>query len=266
MAFKDNLIRKIEIKALSLKVTNSIGGWDSGKKIDRKAMGKLLAMTNFTAQRVRDLDLYVRLGDTEKQDVLVLDNELAFYRTTVEDVVLRKSPTIKEMISIRNAIKILNDKDVVLTRRSDTVERIRNELIDALDLSYTADDVAAIVGDGVSSLQKEYGDGVSECLMLLAEMLGYQKAPRALALKHYVIWGALDQPGGAKIIFGPTVIYSYIHNTLKWINRQVDISDKGQIKAYRETIISDLPSDKMGERVLKHIESLIKPTGIIDKN
>jgi hypothetical protein len=266
MAFKDNLIKKIEIKALSLKVTNSIGGWDSGKKIDRKAMGKLLAMTNFTAQRVRDLDLYVRLDDTEKQDVLVLDNELAFYRTTVEDVVLRKSPTIKEMISIRNAIKILDDKDVVLTRRSDTVERIRDELIDALDLSYTVDDVAAIVGDGVASLQKEYGDGVSECLMLLAEMLGYQKAPKTLALKHYIIWGALDQHEDTKLLFGPSIIYSCIHNTLRWVNRQIDISNRGQIKEYHETIISDVSSDKVGERVLKQIGSLIKNTGIIDNN
>jgi hypothetical protein len=266
MAFKDNLIKKIEIKTLSLKVANSIGAWDSEKKIDRNAMGKLLAMTDFTSKHVRDLDLYVRKGDTERQDILVLDNELAFYRTTVEDVVLRKSPTIKEMISIRNAIKILNDTDVVLSRRSDTVERIRDELIDALDLTYTDDDVAAIVNDGVASLRKEYGDGVFECLMLLAEMLGYQKAPKVLALRHYVIWGGLDQLENAKVLFGPTVIYSYIHNSLKWINRQIDISDKKQVQEYHRTIISVNPSDKEGEWVLKHMGSLVRPIGITNKD
>jgi hypothetical protein len=266
MAFKDNLLKKIEIEKLSLRVTNSIGAPDSGKKIDRKAMQKLLAMTDFEAQKRRDLDLYVRPGDTGKQDILVLDNELAFYQTTVDDVLLRKSPTIKEMISIRNAIKILNDKDVVLSKRSDTVERLRTELIDAIDLSYTADDVAAIVDDGVASLHREYGDGVAECLMLLAAMLGYRKPPKALAFKHYVTWGAIDQHKGGRVVFGPMVIYSYIHNTLRWIDRQIDTFDKRQMMNYREEINSDTPSDKMGEDVLKHLRSLIKPAGIIDKN
>ena len=258
MAFKDNLLRKIKIKALCSKVTHSIGAPDSGTKIDRQPMRELLAMTDFKAQKERDLELYIRSGIAGKQEVIVLDNELAFYRTTVDDVVLRKSPTIREMISIRNAIKILNDKDVVVAKRSATIKQIGEELIDTLDLSYTLDDVIAIIGDGAASLQKEYGDGVAECLMVLSEILGYEKAPKALSQKHFVIWGAKERKEGGLVFFGPVVTYSYIHNIMRWIDRKIDTSDKAQIEEFKEEISSNAPSAKMGEGVLLHLKSLIK--------
>ena len=261
MAFKDNLLKKIKIETLCFKVTGSIGAPDSGNKIDRQAMRELLAMTDFRAQKERDLELYVRADVAGKQDVIVLDNELALYRTTVDDVVLRKSPTLREMISIRNAFKILNDKDVVVAKRSDTVRKIGEELIDSLDLSYTPDDVTAIVDDGAASLQKEYGDGVAECLLVLAEILGYKKPPKVLSQKHYVIWGALERKERGGGFFGPVVTYSYIHNTLRWIDRKIDISNKEQILEFQEEISSKAPSAKMGEGVLLHLNALIKPGG-----
>ena len=262
MVFKENLLKKIRIEALCSNVVDSIGAPDSGKKIERQAMRELLAMTDFTAQNERDLELYVRPGIAGKQDVIVIDNELALYRTTVDDVVLRKSPTLREMISIRNAFKILNDKDVVVAKRSDTVRKIGEELIDSLDLSYTLDDVTAIINDGAASLQKEYGDGVAECLLVLAEILGYEKAPKALSQKHYIIWGASDHQEGGGVFFGPVVTYSYIHNIIRWIDQKIDISNKGQILEFRAEITSDAPSAKMGEGALLHLKSLIKPGGL----
>jgi hypothetical protein len=259
MAFKENLLKKIRIEALCSKVADSIGAPDSGKKIERQVMRELLAMTDFTAQKERDLELYVRPGIAGKQDILVLDNELALYRTTVDDVVLRKSPTLREMISVRNAFKILNDKDVVVAKRSDTVRKIGEELIDSLDLSYTLDDVTAIINDGAASLQKEYGDGVAECLLVLAEILGYKKSPKALSQKHYAIWGALERKGTGGVFFGPVITYSYIHNTLRWIDGKIDLSNKEQILEFQAEISSKVPSAKMGESVLLHLNSLIKP-------
>lgn len=263
MSFKTNLLKKIEIEALSSQVINSIGAPDSGMKIDRNAMLGLLAMTDFKAQKQRDLDLYVRSSDDKGSDILVLDNELALYRSTIDDVVLRKSPTLKEMISIRNAIKILNDGDVVLAKRKDTVAQIKNELIDTLDLSYTSADVADIVKDGVASFENAYGDGVAECLILLSTMLGYQTAPKVLSVKHYAIYGELSQGVGGKKKFGPAAAYGRVHNTLRWIERTIDLSDKVQISSFREEIVSDVPSDKMGEKVLPHMGSLIQPAGIV---
>jgi hypothetical protein len=81
-----------------------------------------------------------------KTRILVLDNDLTIYHTTVEDVVLRKSPTVKEMVSIRNAIKILNDKDVVISKKEASLKTIRDICIDQLDLHYTAADIDGIAG------------------------------------------------------------------------------------------------------------------------
>jgi hypothetical protein len=263
MSFKDNLLKKIEIEALIFRVINSVGAPDSGMKIDRKAMLELLGMTDFTAQKRRDLDLYVRPSGDKENDILVLDNELALYRSTIDDVVLRKSPTLKEMISIRNAIKILNDKDVVLSKRKDTVLRIKDELIGALDLSYTSADVADIVKEGVASFENGYGDGVVECLLLLGVMLGYQNAPKRLSLKHYAISGELDRNVAGKIIFGPAVAYSRAHNTLRWIPRHINLANKSQVDEFREEILSDASSEKMGKEVLSHMGSLVQPDGVV---
>ncbi len=264
MSFKENLLQKIEIDTLSTTVMKSIGSVDSGIKIDRTAMARILEKTNFEPQNARDLTLYVRSVDGE-QEILVFDNELALYKTSISDVLLRKSPTLKEMISIRNAIKILNDKDVVLTKRSETVLRIKNELLNALDLSYNSDDVNAIVSDGADALENSYGDGVAECLMLLAEMLEYGRPPKALALSHYLIFGQVDQIEQGPRLFGPMIVYSRIHNTLRWIDRQIDPTNKHQVVECKEEISSDAPSDRMGESVLIHLSSLLKENKILSK-
>ena len=56
--------------------------------------------------------------------VLVFDNELALYHSTVDDVALRKSPEWKEMVSIRNVRRILNDQDVVVSKGKESIRRI----------------------------------------------------------------------------------------------------------------------------------------------
>ena len=63
------------------------------------------------------MDLYILGNTAKKKKILVLDNGLAIYHTTIEDVCMRKSPSVKEMISIRNTIKILNDEDVILGKK-----------------------------------------------------------------------------------------------------------------------------------------------------
>ena len=124
MSFKENLLKKIRFDALAHKVISSWGPPGSGMRIDKDAMRELLDMSSYTHQRKRDLDLYVDEDGGEKKKILVLDNELPIYLTTVEDVVLRKSPYIKEMVSIRNAIKILKDSDVKISIKDASVKAV----------------------------------------------------------------------------------------------------------------------------------------------
>ena len=181
MGFRENWLKKIEINALAQSVLQTMGPPESGRRIDLNDMRRLIEMGPYELHRERDLEMYFMNAPDPPPHILVLDNELKIYRTTVADVALRKSPTVKEMISIRNAVKILNDKDVVICRKGDTVERIRRELIDNLDLSYGPDDIQALVNDAMAAINNNYTDGLAEAAMLFAELLGYQAAPNAIS-------------------------------------------------------------------------------------
>ena len=144
MSYKENLLKKIDIDRLVNRVITSIGSPDSGRKLDKEAMRRLLDMAGYTHRHERDLDLYLENGGATKGLILVLDNDLTIYDTTVEDVIIRKSPVLKEMVSIRNIIKILNDKDVVVSRKEASVMHVREECVEQLDLSHTAQDIGDI--------------------------------------------------------------------------------------------------------------------------
>ena len=131
MGFKENLLEKIEIDTLAVKVAESVTPPAEGSKFDKSATRQLLEMDDFSHLELKDrgLELYILEKGAKKDKIIVLDNGLAIYHTTVEDVALRKSPTVKEMISIRNAIKILSDKDVRLSKRENSVQTVRYMLI-----------------------------------------------------------------------------------------------------------------------------------------
>ncbi|RPH76253.1 MAG: hypothetical protein EHM77_09420, partial [Planctomycetaceae bacterium] len=121
MSFKQNLLEKLKIKAMAQKVLASVGPVGGPLKVDREAMDSLLISARYTKIRERELDLYRKETTAGKSRILVLDNDLNIYHTTLDDVLLRKNPTVKEMISIRNAIKILNDTDVVVSKKAESV-------------------------------------------------------------------------------------------------------------------------------------------------
>lgn len=230
MSFKDNLLKKIRIDTLAGDVLKSLGSPDSGKKLDKNAMQRLLEMRGFHHQKERDLDLYVEAENGEPQRILVLGNEMAFFRSTIHDVAMRRSPTVKEMISIRNAVKILNDKDIVITKGADTLGLIRQECLDMLDLSFDASDLDDIAADGCASLKNSYADGVIEALTLFAELLPYQNPPRALQMSHHRMFGRMvpAEAGGDR--FGPLVVYSLVHNELKFIDESFSVSNRDDIQ------------------------------------
>ncbi|OQY05994.1 MAG: hypothetical protein B6I22_06690 [Desulfobacteraceae bacterium 4572_123] len=116
MSFKENLLKKINIDRTAQKVLNSIGPVGGDLKIDKQRMRSLLEIAAYEFRHVRDLHLYIQTHGPGTGRILVLDNDLAIYNTSIEDVAMRKSPTVKEMISIKNAIRILNDKDVVVSK------------------------------------------------------------------------------------------------------------------------------------------------------
>jgi len=249
MGFAENLRKKIAINQLARQVIHSWGPPDNPRRIDRNAMEELLAMSTLTHHRERDLDLFYRDQADGKPLVLVLDNELKLYNTDMADVALRKSPTVKEMVSIRNAIKILNDKDVTVSRKTDTVQWLQSDLIAALDLSFTADDITQLARDGRNASANSYGEGVVDLLTLFAELLGYTPAPKAFELIHCRIWGALKKTAAGHLLLGPMVIFNQVNNHLALVQTPANGKDPEDIQRMADISQGKMETDANGEAV-----------------
>ncbi len=255
MSFKENLLKKIEIDKMAEQVIASMGPPESGRKIDKTIMRSLLEMTDYTFKRKRDLDLYVEDVDAEKARILVLDNDLAIYNTSIYDVAMRKSPTVKEMMNPYNIIKILKDTDVVMSKKAVSVSTIQKECIAKLNLFFDASDIDEIAKDGLASLGKEYTDGVIESLDLFAEIVNYSVAPKTFRIRHNKIVGALTQKESGEDLFGPMVLYSMIHNTLKLIDEQIGGFDKGKIEFFQQVAGGMQKASAEGPDVFQYLKA-----------
>jgi hypothetical protein len=257
MSLKENLLTKIKIDRLAAKVIASIGPAESGRKVDKDAMRSLLEMSPYQYQKVRDLDLYVEDIDQDQKKIFVLDNELPIYQTTIEDVAIRKSPLIKEMVKIRNIIKILKDSDVKLSRKDASVKAVQKECIDRLDLSFNESDIDEIAADGKASFERDYSDGVIECLELFAELLDYKPAPKAFQLSRHKIIGELTPKAGEEVLYGPMIIYSQIHGTLKLIEDQISSFDKTKIELIQQVAAGKQKAAVEGPDVFDYLKNTV---------
>jgi hypothetical protein len=254
VSFKENLLKKIKLDKMGRQVIASIGPVDSSRKIDKKIMRKLLDLADYTYKRKRDLDLYIENIDAEKTRILVLDNDLAIYNTSVYDVAMRKSPTVKEMMNPFNVVKILKDTDVVISKKEDSVKTVQQECIAKLNLSFNASDLDEIAKDGLASFENGYSDGVIECLDLFAEILHYRNAPKAFRVGHHKITGALAKKENGEEMFGPMVLYSMIHNTLKLIDQQIGRFDREGIEFIQHVAEGKEKASAEGSDVFQYLK------------
>lgn len=257
MSFKENMLAKLKIDRLAAKVIESISPAESGSKVDKDAMRRLLELSAYQYQRVRDLDLYVQKLDQGQKKILVLDNELPIYQTTIDDVAMRKSPLIKEMVKIGNIIKILKDTDVKLSRKDESVKAVQKACIDRLDLSFGESDIEHIAADGKASLEREYSDGVVECLELFADLLNFKPAPRAFQLSHHKIIGKLKTKADGEVLYGPVIIYSLIHATLRLIDEPISSFDRVKIEFFQEIAAGKQKAAVEGPDVFEYLKNAV---------
>ncbi len=231
MSFRENLLKKIEIDRLATRVTASMGPPDSGRRLDRELARRLLEIAGYKTTTRRDLELYLIPNESPPPWVLVLDNDFPIYTTTPEDVAMRKSPIVKEMVKIRNIIKILNDSDVVISKKGDSVAKVQSDCVAALDLTYEIEDIDKIEKQGAAALENGYSDGVIEALDLFVELLGYTPPPKVLKRPHQIIFGKMDPAPGTGTAFGPLLLFDRVHNTLKLIEARIKLADKEQVQS-----------------------------------
>ncbi len=226
MSLIENLRKKILIDSLAGAVSQSIGPSGGPRKIDKENMRKLMSFTPFVLEKQRDLELYFRELEPGLGEVLCLDNELPLYQNTnLEDVGLRRSPELKEMISIRNVIKILNVKDILLCNGRDAVNHVQNLALGLLDLSFDEKDVDDMAEEGTDALVTADSDGVMEILDLFVELLGYRAVPAAVLVNDYVMFGAHHDVEGGGELFGPIIMYNYKTNILRLIKDPISVDD-----------------------------------------
>jgi len=257
MAFKENLLSKIRIDQLAGQVRASIGPEGSEAKLDKNAMRQLLAMSPYVHRRQRDLDLYVEDTAAAVKKILVLDNELPIYRTTIEDVAMRKSPEVGEMVKIRNIVKILRDSDVKISRKADSLKAVQSECIARLDLSFTPADIDDIRRDGIASLESRYAEGVNESLLLFAELLGYDPPPKVFRVPHCTIFAAAYRKESGEDVIGPVVIFNLIRNDLRLTEEQFGSLDKGRIERFHAIAAGKEDTAVQESAVFEYLQKLV---------
>ncbi len=254
MSFKENLTKKITIDRLARRVTNSLGPVGSEKKIDREAMRALLEYAGYQSRTKRFTEMYAHDFDAPKGPILVLDNELKIFETSFSDVLVRKSPVVKEMLNVFNIKKILNDTDVVAAKGADSVEKIRTECISGLDLSYTPEDIEEICTDGCAALEQGDDKGVLTALGLFAELLGLTPPPARGVPSGIAVLGQEIRKDGSPMQYGPVIVYVISENRLNRFDTPVSGKEIGKPETFQDIAFGDTKPVLEGAAVFEALE------------
>jgi hypothetical protein len=221
MGFKEDLKQKIVIDRLAGQVRGSLGPSGSGSKVDKTAMRSLLDVAGYEKIEERGLEIYRHDPNAHTDQILVLDNDLAVYNTTEADVLMRKNPTIKEMVNLFNMKKILNDSDVVVSKGIETLSALRAECLSDLDLTYSESDIRAIAEEGKEALSEKNGSRIQEALELFSELLSLVPPPVSLGRPNWLVLGRMKEDGGRLKAFGPVVFYERESHALRFLDAEV---------------------------------------------
>jgi len=142
--------------------------------VDKEPVKEILSMTDFEYKKAGNLHLYVLPLENGIMEILVLDNELPIYHTTVGDVTLRKNPHWQDVFSIRNIKRIMNDRDIVVSKGKESLISVHAAALGRLDLTYTRDDLDHLVEEARMGLERGSLAHVREPLDLFLELLGFQ--------------------------------------------------------------------------------------------
>ena len=256
MSFKENLKAKINLDRLLQKLVSTIREPPGRWWLDKVLIQKLLDMTDLEHKKVRDLHLYVRPLESEIMEVLVFDNELAIYHTTVADVTLRKSPYWQEMFSIRNIRKIMNDKDVIRSRGKESLKRLHANALALLDLTYTRDDLTLLVADARHGLDQKSIAQIREAFDLFFELLDFQPVPLGVLEQNLQIFAGPKLNGGAVPVFEHLILFD--EETLSLVLKNEPFSPQSDLDLpwVKKYVRSEKPSDLKGIDVFKFLAEL----------
>jgi hypothetical protein len=207
MSFKENLKTKINLDRLLQKLVSTIREPPGRWWLDKVLTQELLDMTDLKHEKVSYLHLYIRPLEGEIMEVLVFDKELPIYHTTVADVTLRKSPYWQQMFSIRNIRKIMNDKDVIISKGKESLKRIHANALALLDLTYTGDDLALLLEGARQGLDQKSTAQIQESFDLFFELLDFQPVSLGVLEQDLQIFAGPKLNDGAVPAFEHLILF-----------------------------------------------------------
>jgi hypothetical protein len=207
MSFKENLKAKIRLDRLLQKLVSTIREPPGRWWLDKALTQELLDLTDLKHKKVSNLHLYIRPLEGEIMEVLVFDNELPIYHTTVDDVVLRKSPYWQQMFSIRNVKKIMNHHDVLVSKGKESLNRIHANALALLDLTYSRDDLALLLEDARSGLERKSIEQIQESLDLFVDLLDFEPLSFGVLEQDLQIFAGPELNGGAVPTFEHLILF-----------------------------------------------------------
>jgi len=255
MTFKENLLRKIEVERLASRVIASCGAEQSRHQVDKEALQRLLELSPYQYRHERDLDLYVKPAGEEPEMILVLDNELPIFQSTVKDVVTRRSPRTLEMWKISTIRNILVDSDIKMSTRAKSVETVLGDALAQLDLTYTDKDIEDMAREGMAWLAGKDANGVGKSLSLFAALLGYKKPQKYFGLDNTISYGVSASGQDSNVVFGPLVLYRPADNNLAWIDQSFSGSDREQMKSLRLLAAGKRSVQVTGDAVFEKLQA-----------
>ena len=207
MSFKENLKAKIKADELLRKLVSTMKEPPGKWWVDTVLIQELIDMTDLEHKKFRDLQLYIRPLDGEIMEVLVFDNELAIYHTTVADVALRKSPFWQEMFSIRNIKKIMNHHDVLVSKGKESLKKIHANALALLDLTYTRDDLMLLIEDARGGLERKSIEQVQESLDVFVDLLDFEPLLIAVVEGNLQVFARPAHKNGAVPAFENLILF-----------------------------------------------------------
>ena len=193
MELRTRLQGKMGLDRMARQVAASLDAGRETGRFDMETMRRLLAQTDFEESGARGLVWFSRTDAIHGAEHLVLDNGLGVYRTSVSDLLLRKAPTVREMISFRNVRKILDDSDVCRFKGKQSIEHVRKVAIGRLSIVVTPQDVAALAEWGGISLELGEPEDVVMALSLFDELQGRRPVGRPLVAEG--VWVTAKRRG-----------------------------------------------------------------------
>ena len=255
MTFKDNILLKIKMDRLAESIYRSLKPVpEKPTKIHRESMEELLALNDYAYSSERFMDIYTKPRENGDTWILVLDNEIPLYNTSLEDVLLRKNPTLKEMISIKNAIKILKDSDVIITKKDETVNHLYHAVVDTLDLSYTTQDISSVTEDAIDAWREWNTEEVMNCIDIFSEVLSLTPLTRPFTLEKCLFKGLVNIGEGVKS-FEFILIYDSPRNRLMLFDQPVEEKDEHAIQAVLDVAMGKRKCKVEGQDVFQYLKN-----------